>query len=167
MIGLNSVGLNNAYNWSQTTQLIDITNPQFDLAYGTQTTSGGASWESQFGVFGRLNYNYKEKYLLEANIRYDGTSKFPDVLKWRWFPSFSAGWRVNEEPWMDWSKPVLSALKLRGSWGTIGDQTVSNSLYIRMTRSQKLVAAWRSKTLPVWNSFISCCKYYMAGYHNT
>ena len=137
MIGLNSVGLNNAYNWSQTTQLIDITNPQFDLAYGTQTTSGGASWESQFGVFGRLNYNYKEKYLLEANIRYDGTSKFPDVLKWRWFPSFSAGWRVNEEPWMDWSKPVLSALKLRGSWGTIGDQTVSNSLYIpRMTGSQ-------------------------------
>jgi TonB-linked SusC/RagA family outer membrane protein len=67
---------------------------------------------------------------LEANLRYDGTSKFPTKLQWRWFPSFSAGWRVNEESWMDWSKPVLSALKLRGSWGIIGDQSVSSSLYI-------------------------------------
>jgi len=137
MLGLNRSAYENAYNWSQTTQLIDITNPQFDLATGTQTTSGGASWESQIGFYGRLNYSFKEKYLLEANIRYDGTSKFPTDLKWRWFPSFSAGWRVNEEPWMEWSKPVLSALKLRASWGTIGDQSVSNSLYIpTMTGSQ-------------------------------
>jgi TonB-linked SusC/RagA family outer membrane protein len=137
MLGMNRVGWDNAYNWSQTTQLIDYTNPEFDLAYGTQTTSGGKYWESQLGFFGRLNYNFKEKYLLEANLRYDGTSKFPTNLQWRWFPSFSAGWRVNEESWMDWSKSVLSALKLRGSWGTIGDQTVPNSLYIpTMTGSQ-------------------------------
>ena len=77
-----------------------------------------------------MNYNYKERYLLEGNLRYDGTSKFPTDLKWRWFPSFSAGWRVNEETWMEWARPVLSALKLRGSWGTIGDQSVANSLYI-------------------------------------
>jgi len=130
MLGINSVSQKDAYNWSQTTQLIDITNPQFDLATGTQTTSGGAAWESQFGVFGRVNYNYKEKYLVEANLRYDGTSKFPDDLKWRWFPSFSAGWRLTEEPWMEWSKPYLTSFKFRGSWGTIGDQTVSNSLYV-------------------------------------
>ncbi len=130
MLGMNRVAWENAYNWSQTTQLIDYTNPEFDLAYGTQTTSGGKYWESQLGFFGRLNYNYKERYLLEANLRYDGTSKFPTDLQWRWFPSFSAGWRVNEESWMDWSKSVLSALKLRGSWGIIGDQTVPNSLYI-------------------------------------
>jgi TonB-linked SusC/RagA family outer membrane protein len=137
MLGMNRVGWDNAYNWSQTTQLIDYTNPEFDLAYGTQTTSGGKYWESQLGFFGRLNYNFKERYLLEANLRYDGTSKFPTDLQWRWFPSFSAGWRVNEESWMDWSKSVLSALKLRGSWGTIGDQTVPNSLYIpTMTGSQ-------------------------------
>lgn len=137
MLGMNRVGYDYAYNWSQTTQLIDYTNPEFDLAYGTQTTSGGKYWESQLGFFGRLNYNFKERYLLEANLRYDGTSKFPTNLQWRWFPSFSAGWRVNEESWMDWSKSVLSALKLRGSWGTIGDQTVPNSLYIpTMTGSQ-------------------------------
>lgn len=130
MVGMNRVAWQNAYNWSQTTQLIDYTNPEFDLAYGTQTTSGGKYWESQLGFFGRVNYNYKEKYLFEGNLRYDGTSKFPTNLQWRWFPSFSAGWRLNEESWMDWSKSVLSALKLRGSWGTIGDQTVSNSLYV-------------------------------------
>jgi len=130
MLGMNRVGYENAYNWSNTTQLIDYTNPEFDLAYGTQTTSGGKYWESQLGFFGRFNYNFKEKYLLEANLRYDGTSKFPTDLQWRWFPSFSAGWRVNEESWMQWSKSVLSALKVRGSWGTIGDQTVDNSLYI-------------------------------------
>ncbi len=130
MVGMNRVGYKYAYNWSQITQLIDYTNPQFDLATGTQTTSGGEYWESQLGFFGRLNYNFNERYLIEANIRYDGTSKFPTDLKWRWFPSFSAGWRVNEESWMEWSKDFLSALKLRASWGTIGDQTVSNSLYI-------------------------------------
>lgn len=137
MLGMNRVGYENAYNWSNTTQLVDYTNPEFDLAYGTQTTSGGKAWESQLGFFGRVNYNFKEKYLLEGNLRYDGTSKFPTDLKWRWFPSFSAGWRINEESWMQWSKQVLSALKVRGSWGTIGDQTVDNSLYIpTMTGSQ-------------------------------
>ena len=130
MVGMNSVDYKNAYNWSQITQLIDYSNPQFDLATGTQTTSGGEYWDSQLGFFGRLNYNYKEKYLLEANARYDGTSKFPTALQWRWFPSFSAGWRVNEEPWMDWSKSVVNAFKLRASWGTIGDQSVPNSLYV-------------------------------------
>ncbi len=130
MLGLNRVSYESAYNWSQITQLIDYSNPQFDLATGTQTTSGGAYWESQIGFFGRANYNFKEKYLLEANLRYDGTSKFPTDLQWRWFPSFSAGWRANEETWMEWAKPALSTLKFRGSWGTIGDQSVPNDLYV-------------------------------------
>lgn len=130
MIGVNRVAYEYAYNWSQTTQLIDYNNPQFDLAYGTQTTSGGEYWESQLGFYGRLNYNFQEKYLLEANLRYDGTSKFPAHLQWRWFPSFSAGWIITEEEFMDWARPTLSSLKFRASWGTIGDQTVSNTLYI-------------------------------------
>ncbi len=130
MAGLNRVGFESAYNWSQVTQLIDYSNPQFDLATGTQTTSGGEYWESQLGFFGRVNYNFREKYLLEANIRRDGSSKFPDHLKWQWFPSFSAGWRLNEESWMDWSSSYVDELKLRASWGTIGDQSVGNALYV-------------------------------------
>jgi TonB-linked SusC/RagA family outer membrane protein len=137
MAGMNRVSYVYAYNWSQTTQLIDYNNPQFDLAYGTQTGSGGEYWESQLGFYGRMNYNFKQKYLIEANIRYDGTSKFPTQLQWRWFPSFSAGWIATEEDFMDWTGSALSLLKFRGSWGTIGDQSVSNSLYIpTMTGSQ-------------------------------
>ena len=130
MLGMNRVGYRYAYNWSQVTQLTDYSNPQFDLATGTQTTSGDEYWDSQLGFFGRVNYNFREKYLLEANLRYDATSKFPQDLWWRWFPSFSAGWRVNEEPWMDWASSRVSELKLRGSWGTIGDQSVPNNLYV-------------------------------------
>jgi len=130
MAGMNRVSYAYASNYSQITQLIDYNNPQLSLATGTQTTGGDENWESQLGFFGRVNYSFKEKYLFEANLRYDGTSKFPSKLQWRYFPSFSAGWRVNEETWMQWTKPMLSALKVRGSWGTIGDQTVPNSLYI-------------------------------------
>ena len=130
LLGMNRVSYDEEYNWSQITYLTDLTNPQFDLTAGTQTASGGKSWEGQLGYYGRLNYSLFDRYLIEANLRYDGTSKFPTDLRWRWFPSFSAGWRLSEEKFMDWSKPVLSSLKIRGSWGTIGDQTVSNSLYI-------------------------------------
>lgn len=130
MLGMNRVAYANAYNWSQITQLIDYENPQFDLATGTQTASGGEYWDSQLGFFGRVNYNFNEKYLFEANLRYDGTSKFPSDLQWRWFPSFSVGWRINEESWMDWSSTFLDELKVRASWGSIGDQSVPNNLYI-------------------------------------
>ena len=130
MLGMNSVSYTLGSNSSQVTQLVDYENPQFNLAYGTQTSGGNEYWESQLGFFGRVNYNFKERYLLEANLRYDGTSKFPTDLQWRWFPSFSAGWRVNEETWMEWSESWLDAFKFRGSWGTIGDQSVPGSLYV-------------------------------------
>jgi TonB dependent receptor. len=94
------------------------------------TTDGGNWWEAQLGYFGRVNYTLYDRYLLEANIRYDGTSKFPNQLRWRWYPSFSAGWRASEEAFMEWAKPMLSTLKFRGSWGSIGDQTVPNNLYV-------------------------------------
>src|SRR5690606_32392684 len=61
---------------------------------------------------------------------YDGSSMFPDHLKWRWFPSVSAGWVVSNENFMEALNPVLSFAKFRASWGTIGDQTVPNGLYI-------------------------------------
>ncbi|MBM6509478.1 MULTISPECIES: SusC/RagA family TonB-linked outer membrane protein [Bacteroides] len=130
LVGMNRVTYDEEYNWSRKGDLSDITNPQFDLAVGLQEASGGYDWEGQLGFFGRINYALKDRYLLEANLRYDATSKFPDNLQWRWFPSFSAGWRASEEAFMQWMKPAVTSLKFRGSWGIIGDQTVSNSLYI-------------------------------------
>ena len=130
MLGMNSVDYKYTGVWGQRKDLLDIANPQFNLATGTQTSGGSASWSSTLGFFGRINYNFKERYLLEANLRYDGTSKFPKDLKWQWFPSFSAGWRVTEEPWMEGAKSVLNNMKVRASWGSIGDQSVGSALYI-------------------------------------
>jgi TonB-linked SusC/RagA family outer membrane protein len=130
MAGLNIVESKTVNVWAQKTELLDYTNPQFALAVGTQTNGGNTYWESQAGFFGRINYAFNQKYLLEANLRYDGSSKFPSSLKWRYFPSFSAGWRASEETFMTWAQPALSTLKFRGSWGVIGDQTVSSSLYV-------------------------------------
>src|SRR5690606_12816311 len=62
--------------------------------------------------------------------RYDGTSKFPRHLRWQWYPSFSGGWVISNESFMEPLTVILSFAKLSASWGSIGDQDVSNSLYI-------------------------------------
>ncbi|TZF86506.1 TonB-dependent receptor (plasmid) [Pedobacter sp. BS3] len=130
MLGTNIVG----YKWnshsSERSELINRDNPQFEYTVGIPDVTGDANWDSQVGFFGRANYAFMDKYLFEANLRYDGTSKFPSYLQWRWYPSFSAGWVLSNESFMKSLNPVLSFAKLRGSWGSIGDQSVPNSLYL-------------------------------------
>ncbi|MGB3064297.1 SusC/RagA family TonB-linked outer membrane protein [Sphingobacterium thalpophilum] len=79
--------------------------------------------------FGRFNYSFKDRYLFEANIRHDGSSRFVKNNRWSTFPSFSAGWRLSEEPFMGNLKGVVSQLKLRGSWGKLGNQNIGDSYY--------------------------------------
>ena len=88
MVGMNRVTYDAKNNWSQITDLADIVDPQFGKAVGTQTSGGKTEWDAQLGYFGRINYALMNKYLFEANLRYDGSSKFPKKLWWRWFPSF-------------------------------------------------------------------------------
>ncbi|MEO2070277.1 MAG: TonB-dependent receptor [Zunongwangia sp.] len=78
------------------------------------------------GYFARLNYNFKERYLLEANIRYDGTSRYQDDKRWQWFPSVSAGWNIAKEAFWDDFSNSISTLKLRGSWGELGNQNTDD-----------------------------------------
>lgn len=130
MLGTNMVANKWEDSWARRTNLINEENPQFPFATGIQESGGDTDWDSQVGFFGRANYTFANKYLLEANLRYDGTSKFPTHLQWKWYPSFSAGWILSNERFMESLNPVLSFAKLRGSWGSIGDQSVSNSLYI-------------------------------------
>ena len=103
--------------------------PEIALTSGEQYAfAKGLSYHNHFaaaGFFGRINYDYLQKYLLELNARYDGSSRFPDGKKFAFFPSVSAGWRVSEENFMKWASPALTNLKLRGSWGTIGNQDVA------------------------------------------
>lgn len=130
MAGINRVTDNWANHYTQVTNLTDIVNPQFPYGIGTWTGGGGEYWESQLGYFGRINYAHQNKYLLSASLRYDGTSKFPTDLKWKWFPSVSAGWVLSEENFMEWSRDVVDQIKFRGSWGRVGDQQVANNLYV-------------------------------------
>lgn len=76
--------------------------------------------------FGRASYNYKGKYLLNANIRFDGSSRFGSSNRWGTFPSASVGWRFSDERFMRWSKRFLSDAKLRASWGITGNQEIGD-----------------------------------------
>jgi len=94
-----------------------------------QTNGGGASEWALASYFGRVNYSFDNKYLLEANLRYDGSSRFAPNKRWGMFPSFSAGWRISEEPFFKGIKQV-SSLKFRGSWGQLGNQDIGNYPYL-------------------------------------
>lgn len=91
-----------------------------------------SSWALRSG-FGRVSYNYDERYLLEANIRYDLSSRFHKGVRGGWFPSVSAGWRISEEQFMSFAKPIVDNLKIRGSWGMLGNQYVGSSDYPYMS----------------------------------
>lgn len=95
----------------------------------TVLNSGYASDYRLRSYFGRLGYNFKEKYLLEANFRYDGTSRFPSDNRFGFFPSFSAGWNISNEsffPGTGW----IDRIKLRGSWGKLGNQEIGNYAFL-------------------------------------
>lgn len=93
--------------------------------------SGGQSEYALLGFFGRINYDYKGRYLLEVSGRYDGTSRFAKGSRWGLFPSASAGWRISEEDWFKPAKNVVSNLKLRLSYGSLGNQNVAAYKFIR------------------------------------
>lgn len=85
--------------------------------------NGSATEWGLLSYFGRINYDYKGKYLFEANARYDGSSRFAEGNRYGFFPSFSAGWRISEETFMD-GIGFISDMKLRGSWGQLGNQNI-------------------------------------------
>jgi TonB-linked SusC/RagA family outer membrane protein len=135
ILGVNRVAASTEWQYQRVNQLTDIINPQFNFAVGTPPiVDGDKTWESQLGYFGRINYSFKDKYLIEGNLRRDGSSKFPSNLWWRWYPSVSAGWIVTNEKFLQ-SQNVLNFFKIRGSWGSIGDQTVPNTLYLPLMPS--------------------------------
>ena len=122
----------NIYAKKEGIMLYDM--PTLDTANGLSKSgeevppvvSGGYTSWSTAGFFGRLNYNYDERYLLEANLRYDGTSRFRSTRRWGLFPSFSLGWNVAREPFFKDNIPSISTLKIRASYGSLGNQNTSS-----------------------------------------
>lgn len=95
----------------------------------TATTGGGANSWSMMSWYARLNYNYEQKYLLELNGRYDGSSRFTEDNRWGFFPSLSAGWIISQENFMGGTRDILDMLKLRVSYGLLGNQNIGNYPY--------------------------------------
>ena len=106
--------------------------PVINVATGKEYAYGNKNHWATAGFFGRINYNYAERYLAEVNLRYDGTSRFAADKRWNLFPSFSVGWNIAREEFMEKYTDVINTLKFRGSWGQLGNQnTVSLYPYIQ------------------------------------
>lgn len=104
--------------------------PSLSQSTGTIRTEDQFKEYALRSLFYRVNYAYKGKYLIEANGRYDGSSRFPKNDRFGFFPSFSAAWRISEEGFMENTSTWLNNLKLRASWGSIGNQNVGYYDYI-------------------------------------
>ena len=102
----------------------------FESADNINLTTGSDSISSSYykwrigGGFFRINYVFADRYLLEVNGRYDGSSKFPTNQQWAFFPSASIGWRVSQEPWWNVSEKAISNLKFRASYGSLGNGNI-------------------------------------------
>ncbi len=94
-------------------------------ASGSPSSAGALA-----SFFGRVNYSLKDTYLFSATVRADGSSNFARGHRWGIFPSFSAGWIISNEPWMENAQNWLSFLKLRASWGQNGNASISNFQYL-------------------------------------
>jgi len=114
-------------NASRSTYFSDDVNYMF-LSSGEkdQTNGGGGSEVKWMSYFGRLNYNFKDRYLAEATIRRDGSSRFGANSRWGNFPAFSVGWVISEEGFMANTKNVIDNLKIRAGWGKSGNDEVGN-----------------------------------------
>ncbi|MEN8117301.1 MAG: TonB-dependent receptor [Bacteroidota bacterium] len=129
MVGFNQEWGRNTYFSARNKQLITPLITDLNATVGAQETWGSKSHVALRGVFYRLNYSYKDKYLIEANGRYDGTSRFPKDDRFGFFPSVSVGWRVSSEGFMDGASNWLDNLKLRASYGTLGNQLLGSNYY--------------------------------------
>ena len=122
--------------------MIDYTKPEIDMTNGLKngestipSVYGSRNEWAVVGFFGRLNYNYKSRYLLEANVRSDGSSRFRKGHQWKTFPSFSLGWNISEENFMKSTRNWLDMLKVRLSYGSLGNQNTNNWYYTYLTMS--------------------------------
>lgn len=108
-----------------------LVNDLSSLNLGTdllRATGSGNIWAVQ-GYFSRFNYDYKNRYLLEVNARYDGSSRFPEVSRWGIFPSVSAGWYISRENFYKPLEKYMSSFKLRASYGKLGNQNITDNTF--------------------------------------
>lgn len=121
-------------DWCYTTAgRYDFPNNEFtEIDAGDSSTSwsnGNSIYSALVSLFGRINYSYNDRYLFEFNLRYDGSSKFARGHRFGLFPSFSVGWRISEEKFFENLKEYIPQMKLRTSWGKLGNQQIADFQY--------------------------------------
>ncbi|MCD2421862.1 TonB-dependent receptor [Niabella pedocola] len=124
MAGFNQEFKNYEQEITSKTQPINQELPSISTSTGDVTGVDNYSQFATRGFFGRLNYDYDNRYLLELNGRYDGSSRFPEGHRWTFAPSASLGWRLTGESFMQFIKPVINDLKLRATFGTVANQNI-------------------------------------------
>lgn len=148
LVGMESVRYQGTYlsgsNWNLLSQFNDFSHAYLDNTTGqahldddgniveTRNVGGGPEYVTRrASYFGRIGYNYREKYMFNATLRIDGSSKFAKGHRWGYFPSFSGGWVITNEGFLQdiLSGGVLDFLKLRVSWGQVGNQDIANNQY--------------------------------------
>ena len=128
-----------AQRWSNQNEILVGTNSSTDYIYTmnafasnlTQTSTG--TWQTSHSLaslFARITYDYKGRYLLTANVRRDGSSRFAENNTWGNFPSASVGWRISDEKFMQFAKPALDDAKIRVSYGVTGNESIGNYDYV-------------------------------------
>lgn len=116
--------------WGSKNELLVYNVPAINTAVGEHYTSENKTHWATAGLFTRFQYNYKEKYLFEANLRYDGSSKFENETRWGLFPSVSVGYNIYKENFWQPLESIVNTLRIKASWGALGNQNVPNYLYL-------------------------------------
>lgn len=136
MAGVNTEKYNNRVAGLERMDLITENVPEIGAATGDDviTDASAYSWAT-VGFFGRLNYDYADKYFVAANVRYDGSSRFLRKDRWGTFGSFSLGWNVAREEFFPLDEDLMSQFKPRLSWGTLGNQNTNSYYPMYLTQS--------------------------------
>ncbi len=139
LYGMEQISYRNYYSMAQRKDLISDALP--DISLGSAGSQFAEGYPTKWGInsfFGRVNYGFKDKYLFEANIRTDGSSRFAKGHKWGVFPSFSAAWRISEEGFMK-NLGFVDNLKLRASWGQTGNERIDAFMYLPQYNTSNVV----------------------------
>ena len=150
MIGFNQELTKYSTFSGQRNDILNENLPSLSLGSGTHTVSqDGYEWALR-GAFFRVNYIYNDRYLFEVNGRYDGTSRFPSDNRFVFLPSFSGAWRISEEGFMKNTRSWLDNLKLRATYGILGNQMISSSDWSGNTKYYPYIPFMSNSTSQYW-----------------
>lgn len=153
MLGFNADESDYQYLYYENHDIQDPNLPELALTPTFYSYTQSHTQSGSAGFFGRINYNYDNRYFLELNGRFDGSSKFPKAHRWAFFPSASAGWRISEEPFFQNAKAYVNNLKLRASYGSVGNQEVGTDVFLQTMSKQSNAVNWMGSGNALYSYF--------------